>query len=186
MKIKELKLKGVFEIELEPVEDNRGFFMRTYDEAEFKKRGLNTVWTQENYSYSKKKGTVRGLHFQFPPHAEVKLVRAAAGEVFMAFMDLRKGSATFGKWGSLSISAANHRALYVPQGFALGMCALKDDCALLYKMGVSYIPEAQGAIKWDDPDIGIAWPVGKPIISEKDARAMSFKEFAAKYGGLAD
>src|SRR3989338_6555138 len=104
MKITERKPRGVFEIEPDPVADNRGFFMRSYDEAEFRKSGLNTSWVQENHSYSRQKGTVRGLHFQFPPHAEIELVRAVAGEIFMAFVDLRKGSATLGKWETATLS----------------------------------------------------------------------------------
>ena len=185
MKITERKPRGVFEIEPDPVADNRGFFMRSYDEAEFRKSGLNTSWVQENHSYSRQKGTVRGLHFQFPPHAEIKLVRAVAGEIFMAFVDLRKGSATLGKWETATLSESNRKMLYVPKGFALGMCTLTDNCTLLYKMGDYYAPEAQGTIKWDDPDIAIRWPVDKPVISESDSKAMSFKEFIEKHGGLA-
>ena len=158
--------------------------MRSYDEAEFKKLGLNERWVQENHSYSKKKGTVRGLHFQFPPRAETRLVRAVAGEILMAFVDLRKGSATLGKWETATISESNRKMLYVPKGFALGMCTLTDDCALLYKMSDYYAPEAQGAIKWNDQDIGIRWPVDKPVISERDSKAVSFKEFIEKHGGL--
>lgn len=184
MKLTERKLKGVFEIDPEPVEDNRGFFMRTYDDALFKNSRLNQRWVQENHSYSKKRGTLRGLHFQFPPYAETKLVRAVGGEILLAFVDIRKGSATLGKWESVVISASNHKMLYVPEGFALGMCTLTDDCTLLYKMGDYYTPEKQGGIKWDDPDIGINWPVDTPILSEKDASAGSFKEFLTKHGGL--
>lgn len=184
MKITQRELKGVFEIELEPVEDNRGFFMRSYDAAEFSRLGLNQDWVQENHSYSRKRGTVRGLHFQFPPYAEVKLVRAAAGEIFMAFVDLRKGSSTLGKWESTILSETNYRMLYLPKGLALGMCTLTDNCTLLYKMGACYAPEKQGVIKWNDPDIAIEWPVKDPILSEKDAKAGSFREFVEKHGGL--
>lgn len=184
MKLTERKLRGVFEIDLEPVEDNRGFFMRTYDDVLFKSLGLNQCWAQENYSYSRKRGTLRGLHFQFPPYAETKLVRAVGGEIFMVFVDIRKDSPTMGKWDSVVISATNHKMLYVPEGFALGMCTLTDDCTLLYKMGDYYTPESAGTIKWDDPDIGINWPVVTPILSEKDAKAGSFKEFLKKHVGL--
>ncbi|MFC2005282.1 dTDP-4-dehydrorhamnose 3,5-epimerase [Chloroflexota bacterium] len=184
MLIKERKLKGVFEIELEPSEDNRGFFMRTYDDVIFKNFGLNQHWVQENHSYSRKQGTLRGLHFQFPPHAEVKLVRAVGGEIFMAFVDLRKSSPTLGQWDSSTLSKANHKMLYIPQGFALGMCTLTNNCTLLYKMGDYYVPEKQGVIRWDDPDIDIDWPVDNPILSKKDSSAGSFKEFVEKYDGL--
>jgi len=185
MLIKEGKLKGAFEITLKPQEDHRGFFMRTYDDEVFSSRGLHHDWVQENHSYSEKKGTLRGLHFQFPPHAETKLVRAVTGEVYMAFVDLRKGSATFGQWDSIILSEDNRKMLYVPQGLALGLCTLTDNCTLLYKMGDYYAPESQGVIKWDDPDIGIDWPLSiEPIISEKDSKAMSFRELTETYGGL--
>ena len=184
MLVKERKLKGIFEIDLEPSEDDRGFFMRTYDDAIFQSLGLNQNWVQENHSYSKKKGILRGLHFQFPPHAEVKLVRVTAGEIFMAFVDLRKDSPTLGQWESALLSETNHKMLYLSRGFALGMCTLTDNCTLLYKMGDCYAPEKQGAIRWDDPDIAIDWPVDNPILSKRDSSAGSFKEFLEKYGGL--
>lgn len=184
MLIKEKKLKGVFEIELESHKDHRGFFMRTYDDTVFRNHGLHTDWVQENHSYSKNKGTLRGLHFQFPPHAETKLVRAASGEIFMAFVDLRKGSPTFGQWDSIILSENKLNMLYLPEGLALGMCTLTDKATLLYKMGNYYAPESQGVIRWDDPDIGIDWPVDKPILSERDAGAMSLKEFVSTHKGL--
>lgn len=184
MLIKERKLKGVFEIDLESQEDHRGFFMRTYDDTVFRDYGLHQNWVQENHSYSKKKGTLRGLHFQFPPHAETKLVRALGGEVCLVFVDLRKGLSTFGQWDSIILSEVNKKMLYIPKGLALGMCTLTDNCTLLYKMGDYYTPESQGVIKWDDPDIGIDWPVDNPILSEKDSGGGSFKEFVEAYGGL--
>lgn len=184
MLIKEGKLKGVFEIDLEPHEDTRGFFMRTYDDKIFTDYGLHRNWVQENHSYSKKRGTLRGLHFQFPPHAEAKLIRAVTGEIYIAFVDLRKSLSTLGQWDSIILSEDNRKILYIPEGFALGMCALTDNCNLLYKMDNYYAPESEGAIKWDDPDIGIDWPVDNPILSEKDSNAQSFKEFVKTYGGL--
>lgn len=184
MLIKGGKLKGVFEINLEPHEDRRGFFMRVYDDAIFKQYGIHRNWVQENHSLSTEKGTIRGLHFQFPPHAETKLVRAVSGEIYMAFVDLRKGLSTFGQWDSIILSEGNKKMLYIPKGFALGMCTLTDNCTLLYKMDNYYAPESEGTIRWDDPDIGIDWPVDNPILSEKDLTAKSFKEFVKTYGGL--
>jgi len=183
MQIKKRKIKGAFEIGLEVHEDHRGFFMRTYDDNIFGQNGLEQHWVQENHSYSKKKGTIRGLHFQFPPNTETKLVRAVQGEIFMAFVDLRKDSPTFGKWDSLTISEDNKKMLYVPRGIALGMCTLADNSTLLYKMDNYYHPESQGAIKWDDPDLGIDWPVANPLLSERDSKAQSFKEFMEEYIG---
>jgi len=184
MLIKKKKLEGIFEINLEPHEDQRGFFMRTYDSKIFRNHGLKHEWVQESHSYSKKKGIIRGLHFQFPPYAETKLIRAVTGEIFIVVLDLRKGSSTFGKWDSMIISKENKKMLYVPKGFALGMCTLTDNCTLLYKIDNYYAPENQGAIKWNDFDIGIKWPVKNPIISERDSKAISFKKFVEKYGGL--
>lgn len=184
MLIKERKFKGVFEIDLEPHEDHRGFFMRTYDDKVFRDYGLHQNWVQENHSYSKKKGMVRGLHFQFPPRAETKLVRAVGGEIYMAFVDLRKGLSTFGQWDSIILSEDNKKMLYIPKGLALGMCALTDNCTLLYKMDEYYVAESQGTIRWNDPDIGIDWPVDNAILSEKDSGAKSFREFIQTYEGL--
>ncbi len=174
----------MFEVTPEPVEDNRGFFMRTYDDKVFKSSGLHRNWVQENHSLSRKKGTLRGLHFQFQPHSETKLVRAVSGEIYMAFVDLRKGSSSFGKWDSVILSESNKKMLYLPKGLALGMCTLMENCTLLYKMDNYYSPESEGVVKWNDPDIGIAWPVKEPVLSEKDSKAKSLKEFEETYGGL--
>ena len=184
MLIQERKLEGVFEIDPELHEDARGFFMRSYDDNIFKSYGLHRDWVQENHSFSRKKGTLRGLHFQFPPHSEAKLVRAVRGEIFMAFVDLRNGSSAFGKWDSVILSESNKKMLFLSIGFALGMYTLTDNCTLLYKMDNYYAPESEGAIKWDDPDIGINWPVDNPILSEKDSKAQNFKQFVKTYGGL--
>lgn len=183
MKIIEKRLKGVYEIILEPKKDNRGFFMRTYDSDELKEYGLHRDWVQENHSLNLKKGTVRGLHFQFPPFAETKLVRIVRGSVFDAYVDLRENSPTFGKWESIILSEENNKMLYLPGGFAHGICTLENKTIMLYKMDNPYSQEYQMNIKWNDSDIGIRWPLkGKPIISERDFKAISFKEFLEKYG----
>ncbi len=184
MIIKEGKIKGTFEINLEPHKDYRGFFMRTYDEKIFRDHGLHKGWVQESHSYSKEKNILRGLHFQFPPYAEAKLIRAVTGEIFTVVVDLRKGSSTFGKWESMILSESNNKMIYISRGIALGMCTLTDNCTLLYKIDNYYAPESQGAIQWNDSDIGINWPVKNPIVSERDSNAMSFTEFVEKYGGL--
>jgi dTDP-4-dehydrorhamnose 3,5-epimerase len=178
------ELKGIFIIELEPQKDQRGFVMRTYDEQIFKDYGINQNWVQENHSCSKKRGTIRGLHFQFPPYAEAKLIRTVSGEVFDVFVDLRKGSDTFGKWGSVRLSSENKKMVYIPRGFAHGVCTLTDNSEMIYKVDNYYVPDEESTIKWDDPDIGIEWPVNKPVLSEKDSKARGFKEFAKNYGGL--
>jgi len=181
----ERKLKGVYEIQLEPKEDTRGFFMRVYDEEIFRQHGLHRTWVQENHSLSVLKGTVRGFHFQFPPAAETKLVRVISGEIFDVFVDLRKGSPTFGQWDSLTLSAENRKILYIPRGFAHGMCTLRDNSTMLYKVDNYFTPAKEGNIKWDDPDLAVPWPLtSTPVISEKDSTAKSFQEFVKKYGGI--
>lgn len=185
MIIRERKLKGTFEIILEPHEDLRGFFMRTYDKEIFEKYGMAREWVQENESFSRQKGVIRGLHFQYPPHSEGKLMRISSGEAFLVWVDLRKGSSTFGQWDSMELSSQNKNMVYTPRGFANGLCTLSDDCTLLYKMDNYYHPEAQEAILWNDPDLNIRWPIKEPKgLSERDLNAKSFKEFVNIYGGL--
>jgi dTDP-4-dehydrorhamnose 3,5-epimerase len=183
MIIKERELKGVFEIQLEPKEDRRGFFMRVYDDNVFKNHGLHRNWVQENHSLNKKKNTVRGFHFQLPPHSETKLVRVISGKVLDVFLDLRKNSPTFGQWDSIVLSGENKKMLYIPRGFGHGICTLEDNTAMLYKVDNYYTPDHEGDIIWNDPEIGVDWPLdGKPILSEKDSKAKSFKEFLKKHG----
>ena len=184
MKIIERKLKGVFEIILEPHLDDRGFFMRTYDQKIFNKAGIHRDWVQENHSRSLKKGIIRGLHFQFPPFAEAKLVRCVKGAVFDVFVDLREGSPTLGKWDSIELSEENKKMILVPKGFAHGYCTLTDESDVLYKVDEFYHPESEGGILWDDPDLNIKWPVSKPVLSEKDKKNMTLSEFKDKFGGI--
>ncbi len=185
MIFKELQHKGVFEVRLEVRHDARGFFARAYDDKLFEAHGIHKNWVQENQSFSAKKGTMRGLHFQCPPHAEAKFVRMFGGEAFFAFVDLRKGSETFGKWESVILSEEAKNMLFVPRGFALGVCTLTDNCTLYYKMDNYYAPEAAETLKWDDKDLAIVWPNNEPSsISEKDAHGKSFREFLDTRGGL--
>lgn len=184
MIIKERRIKGIFEIQLHPYEDERGFFMRVYDDTIFKIHKIHKKWVQENHSLSAEKGIIRGMHFQFPPHSETKLVRVVHGEIYDVFIDLRKDSTTFGQWDSIVLSADNKKMIYIPRGFAHGFCTLTKNCEILYKMDNYYAPNSEGNIKWNDPDIGINWPVNKPILSEKDLKAKSFRKFIERYGGL--
>ena len=185
MTIKERKLRGTYEITLSPHEDPRGFFMRTYDKKVFEASGIARDWVQENESFSRDKGTIRGLHFQRSPHAEGKLMRVVSGEAFVVWVDIRKGSRTLGAWDGFTLSSQKKNAVYIPRGFANGLCTLSENCMLLYKMDNYYASEAQDAIVWNDPDIGIVWPVKEPaVMSEKDANAQSFKEFIDRYSGL--
>ena len=185
MNFQEQSISGVFLIDLEPITDSRGFFMRTYDQNFFESRNLNTKWVHENHSNSLKKGTVRGFHFQFPPHSETKLVRVVSGVVLDVFLDIRKDSSTFGKWGSTTLSSQNNKCLYLPKGIAHGMCALEDNTTMVYKVDQEYEPNSEGQIKWNDLDLNINWPqFDKFIISEKDNNAMSFADFLETSGGL--
>lgn len=185
MTIKELNLSGVFEIRLETKEDHRGFFMRTYQEEFFKKNGINKEWIQEYQNFSAKKGTIRGLHFQLEPYSEAKLVRAIQGETLDVFVDLRKNSPNFGKWGSLILSPKNNNMIYIPRGFAHGLCSLSDNTMVICKLDNIYSPESECQIKWDDPDLKIDWHITEqPTISQKDSNAKSFKEFLNTIKGI--
>lgn len=168
MRIAPRRLAGTFEIALEPKGDERGDFMRWYDREAFARAGLPTDWVQANESTSRR-GVVRGLHFQRPPHAETKLVRAVAGAVFDVFVDLRRGSATYGEWDAVELSRARRNAVLVPKGFAHGFCALTDEAVVSYLVDSAYAPGAEGGLAWDDPRLAIPWPLAGPaIVSAKD------------------
>lgn len=185
MIFRESRLGGVFEIVQEPFEDQRGFFSRTYDKQLFAEKGLDREWVQENHSYSAHKGTVRGIHFQYPPDCETKLLRVISGEIFFVVIDLRKYSNTFGQWVGVVVSASRRNMLYIPRGCAPGMCTLTADCHLAYKVDNYYNPENEAVIKWDDPDIGIQWPLKMPqVISARDANGMAFSDFVCNHGGI--
>jgi dTDP-4-dehydrorhamnose 3,5-epimerase len=181
MNIRPLRIPGAFEISLSPRGDERGHFMRTYDREIFRDQGLQTEWIQENQSLSRAIHTIRGLHFQRPPAAETKLVRVATGAVLDVFVDLRRGSPTFGQWESVEVSAEKQNMVYVPKGLAHGFCTLTPDVLMLYKVDHAYAPELEMAIRWDDPSLGIAWPAADPIVSEKDKMAVRFSELVSPF-----
>lgn len=182
MEFKERKdIPGVFEIRLEPRRDDRGFFMRTYDEAFFITQGLHRHWLQENQSRSENRGIIRGLHFQLPPFAETKLVRCVRGAVLDVFVDLRKDSTTFGKWGSIELRVDKFNMVYIPRGFAHGFCTLTDESEVVYKVDNVYSQENERGLLWNDPDLDISWPIFNPILSEKDAKGMTLKEFVSRH-----
>ncbi len=181
MKLIEKKFKGVFEIALEPRLDHRGFFMRTYDEKIFNDLGIKYHWVQENHSRSIEKFTIRGLHFQFPPFSETKLVRAIRGKIMDVFLDLREDSTTFGQWGSIVLSEDQFNCILIPRGFAHGFCSLSNYTEIIYKVDNFYNPEYESGILWNDPDLNITWGVEHPIISEKDNKNMTIKDFITNY-----
>lgn len=157
-------------IDLEPIQDDRGFFARAWDEHELAEHGLETRIAQCNVSFNERKGTLRGLHLQRPPYEETKLIRCIRGSLFDVIIDLRPGSPSFRQWSGVELSAANRRTLYVPRGFAHGFQTLDDDTEAFYMVSEFYRPAAESGVRWDDPSFGIDWPLGTPVeISQKDA-----------------
>lgn len=168
-------LRGSYLIELEKRTDNRGFFARYFCEKEFGTFGLNTRWVQINDSLSKTKGTLRGLHFQYPPNAEVKLIRCIKGAVWDVIVDIRRNSPTYGGWFGHELNEDNRTMMYVPQGFAHGFISLTENSELVYLVSSFYAPEHECTLKWDDTDLNISWPVKPEFISEKDALGLPLK-----------
>jgi len=163
----ETKIKGVYIIDVKTYGDNRGYFMETYKESDFKEAGLDYNFVQDNQS-SSRKGVLRGLHFQ-KTHPQAKLVRVLKGEVFDVAVDLRKNSPTYGQWVGVVLSEENKRQFMIPRGFAHGFVVMSDYAEFAYKCDDLYHPEDEGGIMWNDPAIGIEWPeVGEIILSEKD------------------
>lgn len=172
MIFKETELEGNFLIDLQPRSDERGFFARYFCEKEFSEAGLNTRWVQINNSMSCNIGTLRGLHFQRTPHAEVKLVRCLRGSIWDVVVDLRRESETYGKWFGATLSEKNRTMMYVPKGFAHGFVSLESDSEILYLVSDFYAPEAEGTLIWNDPDVGIQWPIEPKFLSDKDQQGM--------------
>lgn len=166
----ETKLKGAFIIDLERREDSRGFFARGFCMNEFKERGLKPVIAQANMAYNRKSGTVRGMHFQYPPAAETKLVRCTRGAIVDIIVDLRPESSTFLEHISVELNEDNQRALYVPERFAHGYQALRDNTDTSYQVGEFYSPSNEGGIMYNDPRLGLRWPLPVTVVSEKDRK----------------
>jgi len=162
--------------------DQRGFLAETYSRKKYTEMGIDVEFVQDNHSLSYDVETLRGLHFQMPPHAQGKLVRCGRGAFFDVAVDIRRGSPTYGQWVGYELSAKNGHQLYVPIGFAHGFVALVPGSEIVYKCSDYYAPETEGALRWDDPDIGIEWPLkGTPILSEKDAIAPLLKDFESPF-----
>lgn len=168
MKITKTKLEGVVIIEPDVFGDNRGFFMESWNKKKMEEAGLYYDFVQDNHSKSTVKGTLRGIHFQKGDKAQAKLVRCVKGAVLDVAVDLRKNSPTFKQWVGVELSAENKKQLLIPRGFGHGFVTLTDDVEFLYKADNYYVPEAEGGIRWNDPDIGVEWDVENPILSEKD------------------
>jgi dTDP-4-dehydrorhamnose 3,5-epimerase len=168
MKFQKTSLEGLWQIELELREDERGFLARTYCDNEFAAQGLNTRWPQCNLTLTKKLGTIRGMHYQEEPRPETKLIRCSVGAIFDVLVDVRRDSVTFGKWEGFELTSQNRKMLYVPAGFAHGFQTLVDNCEVFYHMSELYVPELARGIRWDDPKVGIKWPLSVTHVSERD------------------
>jgi len=164
----ETKLKGAFIIDIKPFEDERGFFSRAYCANEFAEHGLTTRVAQANISFNHSKGTLRGMHYQIPPHGEVKIVRCTRGALYDAIVDMRPDSETYLQWIGVELTEQNHRMLYVPENFAHGFITLADNTEATYQVSEFYTPGAERGLRWNDPAIGIEWPLEPVVISEKD------------------
>ncbi len=162
-------------------EDKRGAFFESYSERAFADHGIAIRFVQDNHSVSKPAGVLRGMHFQLPPVAQTKLVRVVKGAVLDVLVDLRKDSPTYGQWEGHELSAENRKMLLVPKGFAHGFCTLTTDTEFLYKVDNPYSPEHDRGLPWNDPDLGIDWPVEDPIVSDKDRRHAPFSQFESPF-----
>jgi len=170
MRFTETPLQGAFVVEIEPFSDERGIFARSFCANEFAEAGLVSQFVQSNLSVNGKAATLRGMHYQNPPHSEVKLVRCVRGSMFDVVVDLRPESASYRQWFGVTLSGENHKALYVPEGFAHGFLTLEADTEANYMVSAFYTPNAEGGLRWDDPVIGIDWPMQPQVISSKDAQ----------------
>ena len=171
MKVIETTLAGVLILEPKVFGDARGWFMESWSKKKMEDAGIFVDFVQDNHSNSAEKGTLRGLHYQLNPMAQAKLLRVSRGTIFDVAVDIRRGSPTYAKWVGIELSAENHRQLFIPRGFAHGFVTLTNDVEVLYKADNLYAPECDGNIRWDDPEIGIKWPIAPVVLSEKDAAA---------------
>ena len=167
-------LNGLFVIEPERLEDERGFFARTWCEREFESHGLNTRLVQCNISFNKKRGTLRGMHYQETPREEARLVRCTMGAIYDVIIDLRPDSQTYKQWLSEELTVENRKMFYVPEGFAHGFITLEDDTEVFYQMSEFYAPECARGVRWNDPAFGILWPANVAVISERDKQYPDF------------
>jgi dTDP-4-dehydrorhamnose 3,5-epimerase len=169
------RFAGTFVIEPERLEDERGFFARTWCQREFETHRLNPRLVQCSISSNKRRGTLRGMHYQIAPHAEAKLVRCTSGAIYDVIVDLRPESATFAQWLGFDLTADNRRMLYIPEGFAHGFQTLEDNTEVFYQMSEFYEPESARGVRWNDPTFNIEWPLLNPIISDKDKTYQDFR-----------
>lgn len=182
MDIEQTGLEGLVVITPPRFGDERGFFAETYSAAKLADHGITTSFVQDNHSLSAEVGTIRGLHFQAPPHAQDKLVRCGRGKLFDVAVDIRKGSPTYGQWFGIELTFENGKQLLVPAGFAHGFVTRELGTEIIYKCSDFYAPETEGAVIWNDPDIGIDWGLsGAPVLSDKDAKAGLLRDLESPF-----
>lgn len=183
MLIEETGLPGLLVLTPHRFSDSRGFFAETYNGEALAARGIDLIFVQDNHSFSLLTGTVRGMHFQRPPHAQAKLVRCGRGALFDVAVDIRRGSPTYGKWFGIELTFENGKQLLIPGGFAHGFATRVPETEIIYKCSDVYAPETEGALRFDDPDLGIDWGLGdtQPILSCKDAAAGTLADFQSPF-----
>ncbi len=183
MDVKPLSLPGVILLTPRRFSDSRGYFSETYNERAFQAAGITAKFIQDNQSYSAKRGTIRGLHFQLPPAAQAKLVRVLQGSVYDVAVDMRAGSPTYGRWDGATLTASGGEQLFVPRGFLHGFCTLEPDTMVAYKVDEFYAPASDSGIIWNDPAIGVRWPVAAAdvVLSDKDQKLGSFAAFSSPF-----
>lgn len=175
MKFIETKISGVFDVHPERMTDDRGFFARTWCRKEFQEHGLDSSLLQCSISFNKRRGTLRGMHFQVPPFAETKLVRCTRGAIYDVVLDLRRESATFKLWVAATLTAENRDMLYVPKGCAHGFLTLEDDTEVFYQMSEVYDAASSRGVRWNDPEFGITWPEKVEVIADRDRTYPNFQ-----------
>jgi len=180
MRFVETALRGAWLIDLTPAQDARGYFARSFCMREFADHGLETSFVQHSTSYSAKQGTLRGMHFQHPPHSEAKLVNCSKGAIWDVIIDLRPSSSTYRGWQGFRLTAENRRQLYIPKGFAHGFQTLCDETEVGYLISEFYMPSAAGGVRYDDPAFAIQWPLPVTVISEKDAAWSDSKDILSE------
>lgn len=176
MKITELELEGVKILEPKYFEDYRGYYVESYSARTLKELGIDTVFVQDNHSYTIKKGTIRGIHFQNNPKPQIKLVRCVRGRVLDVVVDLRKNSPSYKKWLAVELSEENRKQIWIPEGYGHAFLTLEDNCEIQYKVSEFYYPEFDRAIAWDDEEINVNWNIDNPIVSEKDKNAPKLRD----------
>lgn len=184
MKFIPTELPGVLIVEPDVYRDPRGFFLETYVESKYREAGVDVAFVQDNHSRSVR-DTLRGLHAQVP-RAQAKLLRAVVGEVFDVAVDIRLGSPTFGRWVGVYLSAENHRQIFIPAGFAHGFCVTSDVAEVEYKCSQLYIPEDEITVQWNEPTVGVRWPVTEPLLSKRDLAGTTLAQLTARlpvFGG---